>query len=42
MRPNPFIAPETERIMCEELSSGHFKSVDDLILSTVQAWRNET
>lgn len=33
------IAPETERVVREELSSGHFKSVDELILSTVQAWR---
>ena len=33
------IAPETERIVREELSSGHFKSVDELILSNVQAWR---
>jgi Arc/MetJ-type ribon-helix-helix transcriptional regulator len=33
------IAPETERIVREELSSGHFKSVDELILSGVQAWR---
>jgi Arc/MetJ-type ribon-helix-helix transcriptional regulator len=33
------IAPETERIVREELSSGHFKSVDELILSSVQAWR---
>jgi len=33
------IAPETERVVREELSSGHFQSVDDLILSSVQAWR---
>lgn len=33
------IAPETERIVREELHSGHFRSVDDLILSGVQAWR---
>lgn len=33
------IAPETERLVREELSSGHFKSVDELILSSVQAWR---
>lgn len=31
------IAPETERIVREELSSDHFKSVDELILSNVQA-----
>jgi len=33
------IAPETERVVREELHSGHFQSVDDLILSSVQAWR---
>ena len=33
------IAPETERVVREELRSGHFHSVDDLILSSVQAWR---
>ena len=33
------IAPETERMVREELRSGHFRSVDDLILSSVQAWR---
>jgi hypothetical protein len=33
------IAPETERIVREELSNGHFKSVDELMLSSVQAWR---
>jgi Arc/MetJ-type ribon-helix-helix transcriptional regulator len=32
------IAPETERVVREELRSGHFQSVDDLILSSVQAW----
>jgi hypothetical protein len=31
------IAPETERIVREELRKGHFRSVDDLILSSVQA-----
>lgn len=33
------IAPETERIVREELSSGHFQTIDNLILSGVQAWR---
>ena len=33
------IAPETERIVREELRRGHFRSVDDLILSGVEAWR---
>jgi Arc/MetJ-type ribon-helix-helix transcriptional regulator len=32
------IAPETERVVREELRSGYFQSVDDLILSSVQAW----
>ncbi len=33
------INPETERVVREELSQGHFGSVDELILSGVQAWR---
>src|ERR1022692_1391339 len=33
------IKPETERVVREELLGGHFQSVDDLILSGVQAWR---
>ena len=33
------IEPETERIVREELCNGHFQSVDDLILSGVQALR---
>ncbi len=33
------IAPETERVVREELRRGHFQSVDELILSGVQAWR---
>ena len=33
------IKPETERIVREELCNGHFQSVDDLILSGVQALR---
>ncbi len=33
------ITPETERIVLEELRSGHFRSVDDLIVSSVEAWR---
>ena len=33
------INPETERVVREELRQGHFQSVDDLILSGVQAWR---
>lgn len=33
------INPGTGRIVQEELRQGHFESVDDLILSGVQAWR---
>jgi hypothetical protein len=36
---NMDIAPETERIMREELSSGHFNSLDELILASLQALR---
>lgn len=35
------IAPETERVVQEELRSGHFRSLDDLILFGVQAWREK-
>jgi hypothetical protein len=31
--------PETERIVREEIASGHFRSVDDLIAAGVHAWR---
>jgi hypothetical protein len=33
------IKPETERVVREELGQGHFRSVDELILLGVQAWR---
>ena len=33
------ITPETEHLLREELRSGHFRSVDDLIQSGVRAWR---
>jgi hypothetical protein len=33
------ITPETERIVREELGLGHFRSVDELILFGVRAWR---
>ncbi len=33
------IGPETERVVREELRDGHFRSVDELILAGVQAWR---
>jgi Arc/MetJ-type ribon-helix-helix transcriptional regulator len=33
------INPETERLVREELGRGHFRSVDDLIVTAVSAWR---
>jgi hypothetical protein len=33
------IKPETERLVKEELQSGHFDSVDQLIVQGVLAWR---
>ncbi len=38
------ITPETARVVREELQSGHFRSLDDLILSGVRAWheKNQT
>jgi Arc/MetJ-type ribon-helix-helix transcriptional regulator len=33
------ISPEAERVVREEIDSGHFRSVDELILSSVRAWR---
>ena len=35
------VAPETERLVREEISSGHFRSVDELIRAGVQAWREK-
>ena len=35
------LSPETERLVREEISSGHFRSVDDLIISGVHAWREK-
>jgi len=35
------IAPETERLVREEIDSGHFRSVDELITAGVQAWREK-
>jgi len=32
------IDPETERLVREEISSGHFRSVDDLIKAGLEAW----
>ncbi|MFN0168792.1 MAG: hypothetical protein ACKV22_20395 [Bryobacteraceae bacterium] len=33
------LKPETEQLVMEELRSGHFRTVDDLIVEGVQAWR---
>ena len=33
------IAPETERLLREEISSGHFRSVDEVIRAGVEALR---
>ena len=33
--------PETEQLVTEELQSGHFRSVDELIVEGVHAWREK-
>ena len=35
------ITPETERLVRDEITSGHFRSVDDLIVASVHAWREK-
>ena len=35
------LKPETERLVQEELESGHFHSVDELIVKSVHAWREK-
>ena len=35
------IAPETERLVREEISRGHFRSVDELIKAGVEALREK-
>lgn len=35
------LKPETERLVQEEISSGHFHSVDELIVQAVRAWREQ-
>ena len=35
------INPETERLVREVISSGHFRSVDDLIVTGINAWREK-
>ena len=33
------LKPETEQILLEEMQSGHFQTVDELILEGIGAWR---
>ncbi len=35
------LKPETERLVQEEIKSGHFDSVDELIVKGVHAWREK-
>ena len=35
------LKPETEQLVREEISSGHFHSVDELIKEGVYAWREK-
>lgn len=35
------LKPETKRLVEEEIENGHFQSVDDLIVKTVHAWREQ-
>jgi Arc/MetJ-type ribon-helix-helix transcriptional regulator len=35
------LKPETERLVQEEIGSGHFDSVDELIVESVHAWREK-
>ncbi len=35
------LKPETERLVQEEIHSGHFHSVDELIVEGVRAWREK-
>ncbi|MGI8745187.1 MAG: hypothetical protein ACR2NN_21970 [Bryobacteraceae bacterium] len=35
------LTPETERLVQEEIRSGHFHSVDELIQEAVYAWREK-
>ena len=36
------VTQETERLVQEEIQSGHFTSVDDLIVQGVRAWREKS
>jgi hypothetical protein len=35
------VAPETERLVRQEINSGHFRTVDEPIAAGVQAWREK-
>jgi Arc/MetJ-type ribon-helix-helix transcriptional regulator len=35
------VKPETERLVQEEIQNGHFRSVDEIIVEGVQAWREK-
>lgn len=35
------VKPETERLVQEEIQRGHFRSVDEIIVEGVQAWREK-
>ncbi len=35
------LKPETERLVQEEIRSGHFDSVDELIVKGIYAWREK-
>jgi len=35
------IRPETEQLVQEEISRGHFHNVDELIVEAVHAWREK-
>jgi Arc/MetJ-type ribon-helix-helix transcriptional regulator len=35
------LKPETEQLVQEEIRSGHFHSVDELIVQGVRAWREK-
>ena len=35
------IKPETERLVQDEISRGHFHTVDELIVEGVRAWREK-
>lgn len=33
------VKPETEQLVQKEIQSGHFRSVDEIIVEGIQAWR---